>query len=97
MRIVDCFSASDVAVPHPPARTRNRVEIPDRFKWNLDDIFRDWEQWEEAYQILDQGIERIASFKGTLAQGPDRLLEYLRIGDQLGPLQYRLYYYPALA
>ena len=39
MRIL--FAPSDVAVPQPPARTRNRVEIPDRFKWNLDDIFHE--------------------------------------------------------
>ncbi len=96
MRIVDFFGPSDVAVPQPPARTRNRLEIPDRFKWSLDDIFPGWEQWEDAYQILEKGIERYAEIKGTLAQGPDRLLEAFRLSEQLGQLAYRVWYFPSL-
>ena len=26
-----------------PVRSRRRDEIPNRFKWNLDDIFPDWD------------------------------------------------------
>ena len=52
------FDPSDVATPEPPTvRSRKRGEIPDRFKWNLGDIFPDWETWENAYKRLDSGIE----------------------------------------
>ena len=46
------------------------MEIPDKFKWNLGDIYPDWETWEAAYKQLEAGIARYAAFKGTLAQGP---------------------------
>jgi oligoendopeptidase F len=84
------------AVPQPPARTRNRLEIPDRFKWNLLDIFQTWDEWEAAYSTLEKGIERYASFKGTLAQGPDRLLQAFKLSEQLGQLAYRVWYFPSL-
>jgi oligoendopeptidase F len=96
MRIVDCFSPPDVAVPHPPARTRNRLEIPDRFKWNLDAIFPGWAEWEDAYHLLEKGIERYAAIKGTLKEGPDRLLEAFRLSEHLGQLAYRVWYFPSL-
>ena len=54
------FAPPDVAVPQPSARTRNRPELPDRFKWNLDDIFTNWDDWTVAYTRLEQGIERYA-------------------------------------
>ena len=90
------IDSADPAVPQPPVRTRNRLEIPDRFKWNLLDIFQNWDQWETAYATLDKGIDRYAAFKGTLAQGPQRLLEAFRLSEQLGQLAYRVWYFPAL-
>ena len=96
MRIVDCFDPADVAVPQPPARTRNRLELEERFKWNLDDIFRSWEEWTGAYETLEKGIDKYAAIKGTLAQGPERLLEAFQLSETLGQLAYRVWYFPSL-
>ncbi len=91
------FDPSDVATPEPPTtRSRRREEIPDRFKWNLDDIFPDWAEWEGAYKRLDAGIERYATLKGTLASGPDKLLEAFKLSEDLGQLAYRVWYFPSL-
>ena len=94
MRPIDLLSpTADVA---PPARTRNRVELPDKFKWNLDDIFTNWDDWSAAFSRLEQGIERYAALKGTLSQGPERLLEAFRLSEELGQLAYRVWYFPSL-
>jgi oligoendopeptidase F len=91
------FDPSDVATPEPPqTRSRRRDEIPERFKWNLTDIFPDWETWEEGYKRLEAGIERYAALKGTLASGPDKLLEAFRLSEELGQLAYRVWYFPSL-
>ena len=91
------FDPSDVATPEPPTvRSRKRGEIPDRFKWNLNDIFPDWETWENAYKRLDGGIERYAALKGTLAQGPAKLLDAFKLSEELGQLAYRVWYFPSL-
>jgi oligoendopeptidase F len=88
---------SDAATAEPPAtRSRRREEIADRYKWNLSDIFSSWEEWEAAYKEFEAGIGRFAALKGTLAQGPDRLLEAFRLSETLGQLAYRVWYYPSL-
>ena len=88
---------SDVATPEPPTtRTRRREEIPDRFKWNLTDIFADWSEWEDAYKRLEAGIERYAALKGTLASGPGKLLDAFKLSEDLGQLAYRVWYFPSL-
>ena len=81
--------------PHQ-ARTRRREDIPDRFKWNLDDIFHDWAAWEDAYGRLERGIDRYAALKGTLAEGPEKLLEAFTLSEELGQLAYRVWYFPSL-
>ena len=80
----------------PQTRSRRREDIPERYKWNLTDIFPDWAQWDAAYRTLDSGIERYAALKGTLAQGPERLLEAFRLSEELGQLAYRVWYFPSL-
>src|SRR5262245_3998561 len=97
MPLREYFDPSDVAAPEPSqTRSRLRDEIPSRFKWNLGDIFPDWDTWETAYKRLEAGIARYAAFKGTLAQGPDRLLEAFRLSEELGQLAYRVWYFPSL-
>jgi oligoendopeptidase F len=80
----------------PVTRSRRREDVPDRFKWNLIDIFPDWNAWEAAYKELEAGIEQYAALKGTLAGGPDQLLTAFRLSEQLGQLAYRVWYYPSL-
>jgi oligoendopeptidase F len=78
------------------ARSRRRDEIPERFKWNLNDIYPDWNAWEAAYKRLDAGIDRYAALKGTLSHGPHRLLETFQLSEELDQLAYRVWYYPSL-
>jgi len=97
MRVPTLFAPSDVATPEPPQLgSRRREDVPDRFKWNLADIFPDWTAWESGYKQLEAGIDRYASLKGTLAGGSDALLTAFRLSEELGQLAYRVWYYPSL-
>lgn len=78
------------------APTRRREEIAQQFKWNLDDIFPGWDAWEGAYASLEQKIDEYAALKGTLSQGPDALRSAFELADQIGQLEYRVWYYPSL-
>ena len=91
------FDPSDIATPEPPTtRSGQREEIAERFKWNLEDIFPNWEEWDSAYKRLESGIDRYAALKGTLAQGPERLLDAFSLSEELGQLAYRVWYFPSL-
>jgi oligoendopeptidase F len=79
-----------------PTRPRTRPEIDDAHKWNLTDIYSDWSIWDVARGELDRRIGDYAQLKGTLAQGPDRLLAAYRLNDDLGQLAYKVYFYPSL-
>src|SRR5262245_36884415 len=82
--------------PAPSARSRNRAHIPDRFKWNVDDIFPSWEAWDAGYKELEAGINKYGELKGTLSKGAAHLLEAFRQSEALGQLAYRVWYYPSL-
>ncbi|HKT81813.1 MAG TPA: oligoendopeptidase F [Vicinamibacterales bacterium] len=75
---------------------RSRDEVPDRFKWNLKKIFQDWEAWQRAYDELDQKIAAYAKLQGSLAGGGDKLLAALELRDQIGQLEYKVWYFASL-
>jgi oligoendopeptidase F len=73
-----------------------REAVDPRFTWDLSSIFPDWTAWEAAFRQLDKGVERFRAFEGTIAQGPERLLESLRQQDELGQLAYKVWYFASL-
>ncbi|MDE3156606.1 MAG: oligoendopeptidase F [Acidobacteriota bacterium] len=77
-------------------RPRSRDDIAPEYRWDLTHIFPDWAAWEQAYQRFEQGIAQYAALQGTLGQGGARLLEALRLDDELGQLAFRLWYFAAL-
>ena len=81
----------------PPAPgLRGRDDIPGRFKWNLEKIFRNWEEWRASYDELDRKIAAFAAMAGTLAEGGDRLLAALALRDEIGQLSYKVWYFASL-
>jgi oligoendopeptidase F len=75
---------------------RERQDIDDRFKWNLRAIFTDWNEWQAAYDELDQKIAAFAALQGTLKSGGPVLLEALRLRDAIGQLEYKVWYFASL-
>jgi oligoendopeptidase F len=80
----------------PETRTRNRAEIAEAHKWQLDDIYADWATWESALAELERRIGEYAGLKGTLASGPGQLLAAYQLNDSLGLLAYKVYFFPSL-
>ena len=90
---MDLLSTAEAAAA---PELRNRTDIDDRYKWNLNDIFPDWEAWQRAYDELDAKIGAYAALQGTLAQGADRLLAAMQLSDDIGQLTYRVWYFAGL-
>jgi oligoendopeptidase F len=78
----------------PPLR--DREQIPDRFKWNLKNIFADWGAWQSSYEQLDKNIDAFAALQGTLGRGRRELLAALRLRDDIGQLEYKVWYFASL-
>jgi oligoendopeptidase F len=75
---------------------RERDKIPARFKWNLEKIFPDWSAWHAGYEKLERQIEAFGKLSGTLSQGGDALFAALSLRDDIGQLEYKVWYFAAL-
>lgn len=77
-------------------RSLNREEIPAEYKWNFNDIFHNWTEWDAALKQTGTKMDEIAALKGTLKQGPKQLLKAMKLQDEMGILAYKVYQYPGL-
>ena len=75
---------------------RDRLQIDDRYKWNLTDIFPDWDEWQRAYDTLETQIAAYAALQGTLAKGSEQLLAAMQLSDDIGQLTYKVWYFAGL-
>ena len=61
-----------------------RSEIPEEFTWDLRDLFPDDETWMREYRALTECTGQLAAYAGTLGERPGRLLDWLKLNDELG-------------
>ena len=87
-------SVSDVTAP--PPRIPDRGEIDERYRWDLSLMYGDWAAWEADLAELGRQIDRYRALEGTLAGGADRLLEALKLADEVGARSYKVWYFASL-
>jgi oligoendopeptidase F len=92
--MIESMANATTATAEP--RIRIRAEIPESFTWSLSDIYKSWDEWDAALKEFDAKLAGYADLRGTLAHGAPRLLQALRLEDDLGQLSYKLWYYASL-
>ncbi|MDR1375873.1 MAG: oligoendopeptidase F [Synergistaceae bacterium] len=73
-----------------------RADIPERYKWNLEDIYPSVEAWEKSFAELSPEIDALASFKGKTSSSADGLLAFLREEEAVSKELGRLYVYASM-
>jgi oligoendopeptidase F len=55
-------------------RERERTSIPERYKWDLSDVYPNDDAWTEAKGLLKTEMTRISGFRGRLSDSAEQLL-----------------------
>jgi oligoendopeptidase F len=93
---VACSHTQTLYPPGTPTMTRNRAEIPDKYKWDVAPIFPNWAAWEDGMKTLEARMREFAALKGSLAQRPQAVLYAYQLYDEIGKLQDRVDSYCSL-
>jgi|LFRM01.1.fsa_nt_gb oligoendopeptidase F len=78
------------------AAVLKRSEVPDKYKWNLADLYKDSQAFEADFsRVQNEYIPKIKEFQGKLTNA-DTLLKCLQLSDELWIIMDRLYAYACL-
>ena len=61
---------------------KTREEIAPEYKWAIEDLYRDDDQWREDYEELKKRIPKMAEFQGRLGESAQTLLLKQRTRDE---------------
>lgn len=64
-------------------RIPQRADVAVENKWSINDIYASDEAWENDYIKAQSFAEKISSYNGELCQSASKLLEYLKMDDEL--------------
>ncbi|MCM1533940.1 MAG: oligoendopeptidase F [Corallococcus sp.] len=69
-----------------------RSEIPEKYKWNLGDIFATVDDWEKSFAKMSKEYKKLGEFQGKLSDR-DTLLKFLKLSDKIDREFEKLYCY----
>lgn len=72
-----------VADPTKVAAVPRRADIPEKYRWNLADIFAGDDQFEAAFKKVEALTGTLSKLKGTLGKSAEALLTALKTRDEL--------------
>lgn len=75
------------------AKLKTRSEIPEQYKWHLEDIFPSNQAWEEEFLKAEKLLERAESFQGHLGDSAEALLTCFDWMDEVGQSVGEIYTY----
>ncbi|MEW6509793.1 MAG: oligoendopeptidase F [Bacteroidota bacterium] len=79
------------------SQERDRSKIPDKYKWNLADLYLTAGAWKKEKESFKGRLGDMDKFKGTLASSPQSLLGCLSTASNLSQQFAKLYVYASLS
>lgn len=73
-----------------------RDEVPDKYKWNLSDLYGSDENWKGEKDRIQKDMQMLTQYKGKLTQSASTLLEVLELNSKLVKEMVRLSSYAAM-
>jgi oligoendopeptidase F len=62
---------------------REREDIDDSYKWNLDELFQSDEEWEEEFEKVREKMQEVEEYEGRATESPETLFKLLKLRKDL--------------
>ncbi|WP_411715451.1 oligoendopeptidase F [Natronomonas sp.] len=60
-----------------------RSEVDERYTWDLTDLFADDEEWEAAYEAVEERLDELEAYEGRVTEDADTLEEVLELREDI--------------
>ena len=74
-------------------KLNTREEADARYKWAIEDLYKDDEDWKRDYELLKSRIPELTKFRGRLGESAEVLLSMQKLSDELNQLLEKVYVY----
>lgn len=72
----------------------SRENIDNKYKWNLSDIYANWESWEKDLKNLKEIVKEIPTFENSITTDEKKFIELIKLEEKIQRMIDKLYLYP---
>jgi oligoendopeptidase F len=76
---------------------KTREEVPDKYKWDLTDIYKSDADWRAAKDAIAVRLDEVTKFRGTLTSSAANLLKCMEFNTELSREAYKLFSYASMS
>lgn len=75
------------------SKVLKRSEIDNKYKWNMNDFYSDWLEWDRELEELKAMMKEIPQYKGKIKEDSKKFIELIQLEEKMGRLLDKLYVY----
>ena len=73
---------------------KDRKTIEQKYKWNLNDIYENYDMWESDLEKFEKLTKEVPKYKGQIKNNSEKFVELELLMEKIARLLDRLYHYP---
>lgn len=75
-------------------KIKSRNEIDEKYKWNTDPIYKNWDEWEKDVKEFTELIAEVPKYENKIANSREEFIEFIRLTEKVSRIAEKLYLYP---
>ena len=75
-------------------KIKSRNEIDKKYKWNTDDIYKNWDEWQEDIEKMKKLMEEIPKYENKIENSREDFVKLIHLEEKLSRILEKVYLYP---
>ena len=73
---------------------KSRKEIDKKYKWNTEDIYKNWEEWQKDIDEMKDILKEIPQYEEKIKESSSDFIKLTKLDEKLSRILEKAYLYP---
>ena len=75
-------------------KIKSRNEIDKKYKWNTEDIYKDWNEWQKDVEKMKELMKEIPQYENKIENNREEFVKLIHLEEKLSRILEKVYLYP---
>ena len=75
-------------------KIKSREEIDKKYKWNTEDIYKNWDEWQKDVQEMKNLMKEIPQYENKIQTNREDFVKLIKLEEKLSRILEKVYLYP---
>lgn len=75
-------------------KIKSRNEIDKKYKWNTEDVYKDWNEWQKDVEKMKELMKEIPQYEDKIENSREDFVKLIKLEESLSRILEKVYLYP---